>query len=169
MNGDRRRSRRLQQHQDRARRWPVLNLVPLMDVFTILVFFFLVHSTDFAMTADHSSIELPESVADRKPNETLIVTITRDAILLQGEQVVDIDAATSTDGGRLGTLGALLTEQRERRRILPQADDPASHEIMIMGDKSIPFALLRQVMLACEQAGFGRISLSVIQRSKEPG
>jgi biopolymer transport protein ExbD len=167
MNGNPRRSRRLQQHQERGRRWPVLNLVPLMDVFTILVFFFLVHSTDVAMTADRSTIELPESVAERKPRDTLIVTITRDAILLQGEPVVEIRPGNT--GDRLGPLQSSLAEQRERRRILPQADEPAGREIMIMGDKSIPFALLRQVMLACEQAGFGRISLSVIQRSKEPG
>jgi biopolymer transport protein ExbD len=167
MNGNPRRSRRLQQHQERGRHWPVLNLVPLMDVFTILVFFFLVHSTDVAMTADRSTIELPESVADRKPRDTLVVTITPDAILLQGETVIDIAQGITDD--RLDPLLALLAEQRERRRILPQADDAASREIMIMGDRSIPFALLRQVMLACSQAGFGRISLSVIQRSKEPG
>jgi biopolymer transport protein ExbD len=169
MNSDRRLTRRLQQHQARARRWPVLNLVPLMDVFTILVFFFLVHSTDVAMTADHSSIELPESVADRKPRETLIVTITRDSILLQGEPVVELDAVPAGTGRGLGVLRTHLVEHRDRQRILPQAEDPAGREIMIMGDKSIPFALLRQVMLTCEDAGFGRISLSVIQRSRKPG
>ena len=168
MNSDRRLTRRLQQHQARARRWPVLNLVPLMDVFTILVFFFLVHSADVAMTADHSSIELPESVADRKPRETLTVTILRDSILLQGEPVVEL-RAVSDEGRGLGVLRTRLVEYRDRQRIQPKAEDPAGREIMIMGDRSIPFALLRQVMLTCEDAGFGRISLSVIQRYRKPG
>lgn len=169
MNGNSRRSRRLVQRQAKARHWPSLNLVPLMDVFTILVFFFLVHSTDVALTADHSVIRLPESVAERKPRQTLVVTITRETILVQGEAVVSVAAVSGAAGEEIGVLRTALARQLERTRIVPVEADAALHEVMIMGDKSIPFALLRQVMLVCEQAGFGRISLSVIQRSKEPG
>ena len=52
------------QRQQKARRWPTLNLVALMDVFTILVFFFLVHSTDSTPQAYSELVNLPESVAD---------------------------------------------------------------------------------------------------------
>jgi biopolymer transport protein ExbD len=75
------------QRQEKARRWPSLNLVALMDVFTILVFFFLVHSVDSAQEAGNALVRLPESVADRQPRETPVVTITRDNILVQGEPV----------------------------------------------------------------------------------
>ena len=169
MNANPRRSRRLQQRQARARRWPVLNLVPLMDVFTILVFFLLVHSTDVALTADRSIIELPESVADRKPRETLVVTITRDAILVQGKPVVAVNAALEGAKPDLGALRSALEKQAGRRRLAPRENDTPAREVMIVGDKSIPFALLRQVMRTCAQAGYEDISLSVIQRSKRPG
>lgn len=169
MNGNSRRSRRLVQRQAKARHWPALNLVPLMDVFTILVFFFLVHSTDVALTADHSVIRLPESVAERKPRQTLVVTITRETILVQGEAVVSVAAVSGAAGEEIGVLRTALARQLERTRIVPVEADAALHEVMIMGDKSIPFALLRKVMLTCTRAGYEHISLSVIQRAPRPG
>jgi biopolymer transport protein ExbD len=169
MNGNSRRSRRLVQRQAKARHWPALNLVPLMDVFTILVFFFLVHSTDVALTADHSVIRLPESVAERKPRQTLVVTITRESILVQGEAVVSVAAVSGAAGEEIGVLRTALARQLERTRIVPVEADAALHEVMIMGDKSIPFALLRRVMLTCTRAGYEHISLSVIQRAPRPG
>ncbi len=169
MNGNSRRSRRLVQRQAKARHWPSLNLVPLMDVFTILVFFFLVHSTDVALTADHSVIRLPESVAERKPRQTLVVTITRETILVQGEAVVSVAAVSGAAGEEIGVLRTALARQLERTRIVPVEADAALHEVMIMGDKSIPFALLRKVMLTCTRAGYEHISLSVIQRAPRPG
>ncbi len=169
MNGNSRRSRRLVQRQAKARHWPSLNLVPLMDVFTILVFFFLVHSTDVALTADHSVIRLPESVAERKPRQTLVVTITRESILVQGEAVVSVAAVSGAAGEEIGVLRTALARQLERTRIVPVEADAALHEVMIMGDKSIPFALLRKVMLTCTRAGYEHISLSVIQRAPRPG
>lgn len=169
MNGNSRRSRRLVQRQAKARHWPSLNLVPLMDVFTILVFFFLVHSTDVALTADRSVVSLPESVAERKPRQTLVVTITRETILVQGEAVVSVAAVSGAAGEEIGVLRTALARQLERTRIVPVEADAALHEVMIMGDKSIPFALLRKVMLTCTRAGYEHISLSVIQRAPRPG
>ena len=169
MKASPRRVRRLQLHQAKARRWPALNLVPLMDVFTILVFFFLVHSTDVALTADRSIIELPESVAEQKPRETLVLTITRETILLQGEPVMSVVAALQAGPEGMPELDTALGSQLERRRISPQEGDAPVREITIMGDKSIPFSLLRRVMHACTQAGFEHISLSVIQRAGQPG
>ena len=90
------------QRQEKSRRWPSLNLVALMDVFTILVFFFLVHSVDGSPEADHAMVQLPESVADLQPRDTPVVVITRDNILLQGEPVVAIDRAMRASRGRRG-------------------------------------------------------------------
>jgi biopolymer transport protein ExbD len=153
------------QRQEKARRWPSLNLVALMDVFTILVFFFLVHSVDSASDVSNTLVSLPESVADRQPRDTPVVTITREEILLQGEPVVGIDTAMHAAGGGIDALRAALQGQLAE----DAAPDGAVLEVTIMGDKSVPFALLNRVMLACKQAGYGSISLSVLQRSPGAG
>jgi len=151
--------------QEKARRWPSLNLVALMDVFTILVFFFLVHSTNSATDASNALVRLPESVADLQPRDTPVVTITRDAILVQGEPVVSVATAMHASRGRINALLAVLQAQPGQAAAAGEAE----REVTIMGDKSIPFELLNRVMLTCKQAGFGSISLSVLQRPSAAG
>jgi biopolymer transport protein ExbD len=152
------------QRQQKARRWPTLNLVALMDVFTILVFFFLVHSADGAPEAHSELVRLPESVADLQPRDTPVVMITRNNILLQGEPVVAIDTVMQASRGEIGALRTALQAQ-----LAPDAPAAAGREVTIMGDKSIPFVVLNRVMQTCKQAGYGNISLSVLQRPSGAG
>jgi biopolymer transport protein ExbD len=148
------------QRQEKARRWPTLNLVALMDVFTILVFFFLVHSADGASGAYNALVTLPKSVSDRQPRDTPVVMITLDNILLQGEPIVAVDTALHASRGEIKALWTALQAQ-----FAPDAPAEVDREVTIVGDKSIPFELLNRVMLTCMQAGYGGISLSVLQRS----
>lgn len=148
------------QRQEKSRRWPTLNLVALMDVFTILVFFFLVHSGDGAPEGHNKLVRLPESVASLEPRDTPIVMITRDTILLQGEPVVAIDAAMHASRGEIEALRTALQAQ-----LVPDEATDADREVTIMGDRSIPFELLNRVMQTCTGAGYGSISLSVLQRA----
>jgi biopolymer transport protein ExbD len=148
------------QRQEKSRRWPTLNLVALMDVFTILVFFFLVHSGDGAPEGLNKLVSLPESVASLEPRDTLIVMITRNNILLQGEPVVAVATAMQASRGEIKALRSALQAQ-----LAPEESTGADREVTIMGDKSIPFELLNRVMQTCTRAGYGSISLSVLQRS----
>ena len=148
------------QRQDKARRWPSLNLVALMDVFTILVFFFLVHSADGAPEGHNKLVRLPESVADQQPRDTPVVMITRERILVQGEPVAVIETDMQAVRGAIKALLAAL-----QALPAPGAPADADREVTIMGDKTLPFELLNRVMLTCKQAGYGSISLSVLQRS----
>ncbi len=152
------------QRQEKSRRRPTLNLVALMDVFTILVFFFLVHSTNGASDAHTKLVHLPESVADQLPRDTPVVMISRDNILLQGAPVVAVNEAMLASRGK---IMALLTALQAQPAL--EAPDAAGREVTIMGDKSIPFDLLNRVMQTCTQAGYGNISLSVLQRSTGAG
>jgi len=168
------------QRQENSRRWPTLNLVALMDVFTILVFFFLVHSTDSTPQAYSELVNLPESVADQLPRDTPILTITPDNILLQGEPVVAVDAAMRASRGRIKALYTALQTQLAPDAAEGVAEgvtgsvveglvESSDRELTIMGDRSIPFELLNRVMHTCTQAGYGNISLSVLQRSTGAG
>jgi biopolymer transport protein ExbD len=152
------------QRQEKARRWPTLNLVALMDVFTILVFFFLVHSADGTSQEQSELVRLPESIADVQPRETPIIIITPENILLQGEPVVAVATVMQSSSGDIKALWTALQAQQE-------ADAPAEmdRELTIMGDKSLPFELLNRVMQTCKRAGYGSISLSVLQRSSGAG
>ena len=44
--------------------------------------------------------------------------------------------------------------------------DLADREITVMGDKSLPYDVLKKVMRTCTDADYGRISLAVLQKDK---
>ena len=149
------------QRQEEKQRRPILNLVALMDVFTILVFFFLVHSSDSAPGEQREVVELPESHSALPPRETPVVTITRESVLLDGERVAELDSLLSADATALNGLRnglRALLEEGER-------DGSGSAALTIEGDRLIPFEVLNRVMRTCTRAGFGDISLSVLQLS----
>jgi biopolymer transport protein ExbD len=154
--------------QEKTRRWPTLNLVALMDVFTILVFFFLVHSGDDAGQLRGNLVNLPESIADQQPRDTPVITITRENVLLEGRPVIAIEGVMQTTGPDIEDLKNAL-----RSQLAPEATEQATaasaRELTIMGDKSIPFAVLSRVMQTCTRAGYGNISLSVLQRPAGAG
>jgi biopolymer transport protein ExbD len=140
-----------------------------MDVFTILVFFFLAHSSDEESISSSNLVSLPESATDQRPRETLVVMITPDNILLQGERITAVRAALRSSAAEIADLRTALRKQPDPMSQLKRGSTGVEREVTIMGDKTIPFRLLNKVMVTCSRAGFGRISLSVLQKSLRPG
>ena len=77
----------------RKRKIPPLNLVALMDVFTILVFFLLVNSANTEELDNPKTLVLPDSVSERKPDQTVVVMVSADQILMRGVALISIEAA----------------------------------------------------------------------------
>jgi len=158
------RAQRMDKHHKRAGRSTGINLVSLMDIFTILVFFLLVNSSDGEVLPTHRSVELPESLSEEIPRQTLVIMITSNDIMIHGKVVASIDDILEDDDAATGLLTASL-----------QSDSPATHvngtqirrEATIMGDKEIPYRILKRVMARCTEAGFARISLAVLQKPLE--
>ena len=63
------RAARMERHHKRHQRNVTLNLVSLMDIFTILVFFLLVNSGDVQTLPNAKDMALPESVAEQRARE----------------------------------------------------------------------------------------------------
>ncbi len=158
------RAKRMRKHHARNRT-VALQLVSLMDIFTILVFFLLVNSSDVQVLPNVKDIQMPESIAEQKPRETVVVMVTKHAILVQGTQVATIDEAMNSAGLMIPALQAALMNQNKRFLSQDLAADIEKREVTIMGDKEIPYRLLKKVMATCTQSDYGRISLAVLQRS----
>ena len=159
-----RRARRMASHHARRRVVP-LNLVSLMDIFTILVFFLLVNSSDVQDLATPKDVKIPESVAELPPRETVVVTIGPDRILVQGEAVADTREVLAGDDDTIPGLEAALQALAARRL---RTDPAVPAEVTIMGDRELPYRLLRRVMMTCTRADYARVSLAVLQRAPDP-
>jgi biopolymer transport protein ExbD len=157
----------MEKHHRRNRGSGVLNLVSLMDIFTILVFFLLVNSSEVQTLPNTRDLELPESIAETKPEETVTILIGRTDILVQGEPVAKISDVLATKGNDIPALREALLSQNDRVLRREARDDIAGREVTIMGDKDISYRLLKKVMATCTASDYGQISLAVLQKSSD--
>jgi len=160
-----RRAKRMERHYKRNKGAPAFNMVSLMDIFTILVFFLLANSGEGEVLPSSRNIELPESIAEQKPRQNVVVMVTATDILVQGSRVVSVSDVENIKGLVIEPLKIAL-ESQNRRRILQGAPDKNKPlEVTIMGNKAIPYRLLKKVMATSTEAGFGKISLAVMQKA----
>lgn len=161
------RAKRMEKRHNRAKRASgQLNLVSLMDIFTILVFFLLVNSSDVEVLPDARDMELPQSIAEQKPEVNVVVLVGEDEILVQGEPVATVAEVLAMSGNEIPALRDALLAQNERE-LGAAADGIAGREVTIMGDKDISYRLLKKVMATCTAADYGQISLAVLQKSSD--
>ena len=88
-----RRAKRMQSHHKRAGRGASINLVSLMDIFTILVFFLLVTASESNTLPSTKAISLPTSTTDKVPKKTLVVMVSYENIKINGKHVISTKAA----------------------------------------------------------------------------
>jgi biopolymer transport protein ExbD len=156
-----RRALRMERSHKRHKAVAALNIVSLMDIFTILVFFLLVNSAEVDVLPSARTIRLPESIAEEPPRENVVVVVTEEHILVGGRKVADVtDVLAAPDSGIPALQQGL--EALAARRL--RADDDGGPEVTVMGEKDIPYRLLKKVMLACTQANYGHVSFAVMQK-----
>jgi biopolymer transport protein ExbD len=162
-----RKAKRMEKHHKR-KGMGGLNLISLMDIFTILVFFLLVNSQDVETLPNARDIQLPESYAEEKARENVVVMITDEHILVQGKAVTTIDEVVRQEGVVIAALDRALRLQTENRLRKDTNAEVEDREVTIMGDRELPYNLLKKVMASCTAADYGRISLAVTQAAPEP-
>ena len=161
------RAKRMEKHHQRNKGAGALNLVSLMDIFTILVFFLLVNSSSVETLPNTKDLQLPESIADQKAKETVVIIIGETDIIVQGTPVAKIADVMKIKGNDIPALREALVSQNDRVLRRESQEDIAGREVTIMGDKEIPYRLLKKVMATCTASDYGQISLAVLQRSSE--
>jgi biopolymer transport protein ExbD len=157
----------MERHHARHKRSVSLNLVSLMDIFTILVFFLLVNSGEVQTLPNAKDMALPESVAEQRARETVIVTVTDTDLLVQGQLVANIPEVMRREDLIIPELRAALQSQTDRTLRQDAREDVAGREVTIMGDKEIPYSLLKRIMATCTDAEYGQLSLAVLQVSSD--
>jgi biopolymer transport protein ExbD len=163
-------SYRIKKHRQRSHGGSHMALVPFIDMLTMLVVFLLLHSSDVEILPNTKNITIPQSIAEIKPRETVVVMVTTEDLLVNGRIVAKV-AELSRDDAQLviEPLRAALKEQADTSLRQAAQEDLAEREITIMGDKGTPFAVLKRVMATATAADFGKVSLAVIQREVATG
>jgi biopolymer transport protein TolR len=142
-----------------------INLIPMMDILCVLVFFLLFHS--FNSTLPDAQIALPASVVETRPRETVAIVVSPETVMVQGEPVVSTPNILDESVG-------IVHEVRERLKQIEQSivgestkTGAEGKEVTLLADKTIPFKVLKKIMSTCTASGYGRISLAVIQKAEK--
>src|SRR6186997_3361652 len=85
-----------------------LNLIPLIDIMSVLVAFLLVYSTDVEVVQNSKGVEIPMSTADALPKQSVLVMITPDQLFVQGELVASMAEIRDPDARLVEGLRAVL-------------------------------------------------------------
>ncbi len=160
-------SRRIKRMSRSKKRIAGLSLVSLMDVFTILVFFLLTNSASNEVLSNPKEIDLPDSVVESKPRETIVIFVSHDVILFQGEPILKTSDELASKKEIISTLRQKLLEQKKNVIGTSAKAEVEGKEVTLLADKKIPFKLLKRIMSTCTSAGFGKISLAVIQKATQ--
>ncbi len=136
-----------------------------MDMFTIILIF-LLHS--FSATGDTFStsptFKLPISTSTEQFQPRVTVQITADDIIVEGIKVAEVKNIPT--GGELLIMPLYEElEKHARKSIFIAGINPSlelKKEVVVMGDRSIPFSILQKVMYTCGQVGYNSIELAVI-------
>jgi biopolymer transport protein ExbD len=162
-----RNSRRIKRMGRNRRKITKMNLTSLMDVFTILVFFLLVNSGSVEVMEAPKTVSLPESRVETKPRETVVIFVSPEQVLVQGQAVALVADILDNNSTNIGSIGARLAELKENILGPTTLAVAGSQEVTILADKSVPFAVIKKIMSACTAEGYENVSLAVIQKPSQ--
>jgi biopolymer transport protein ExbD len=143
-----------------------LNVVPMVDMMTMLVIFLL---QQFSSTGEvlymQKDIKLPDAQHGQMIEIAPVVAISQSEVAVVGVKVADI-AELDSDSGLLNIPGLeeKLRDEKKRWDFIHQQDPDRKWEGMvnIQADKSVPFRIVKRVMFSCGVAGYFSVNLATL-------
>ncbi len=152
-----------------------LNLMPMLDIFSILITFLLMsYSTDPVSYDVNSGVELPESMTLSALDELPAIKVTKTEIFVNDLKVANIVGGDVPDKDK--SQGAVfpvfqelekLAEANKRafRGRMSELDKAKTSTLTMEMDQEHRFKLMKRIMLAAQQAEFITFKLMVAKQS----
>ena len=165
------RASRIVRNHQLKKKHVAINLVAMIDMLTVLVFFLLVYSTEqVTVVPDRKEVQLPESISETHIDNTVVVIVGETELVVHGRPIARIDEIIAADDVVIPTLLAELEADATDMVLLaalPEEERIAARKVTIMADKELPYLLLRKVMATSTAAGYGQLSLAVLQKASD--
>lgn len=146
------------------------SMTSLMDMFTIILMFLLsTFSADTANISSSDKFTLPESTATTPYVHRLGIQVTTDEILVEGVVVTTVGEALASTELLIKPLHKALEDEAKKSIFIAESNSEMelSREVVIQGEKSIPFKLVEKIMFTSGQIGYSNISLAVMSVADE--
>ncbi|MCP5325567.1 MAG: biopolymer transporter ExbD [Oceanospirillaceae bacterium] len=149
--------------QRKVTKTATLNLVSLMDIFTILVFFLLMNTGDSQELEKANFVKLPDSNAEGALHGELVINVGSDFIMIDNQKITEVASVDVRPGEVNKPLAEALQAFIEKSGEKTEVEKRLGRAVTIMGDHSVPYDLLKAVMTTCSAYDFRDISLAVNQ------
>jgi biopolymer transport protein ExbD len=159
-------SRRLKRMDRRGLRAPTVILTSLMDIFIVMVIYLLMNQAIGVDVAPPRSIKLPDSVVETQPRQTIVMTVSKEDVVVQGERVATIAEVIDNKEDYIQAVGERMLKIRKSYIGINDEAVANSTEVTIMADRTVPFKVLKKLMSTSSSAGYEKISLAVNQSEK---
>jgi len=157
-----------------------LNIMPMMDMMTILLVFLLKEfSVQASAMAASEGMTLPSSTVEKTSPVAVNISVTQNAILVEGDAVApvratgagrEVDSSAKRDGANgyyITPLVDVLNKHANRlKKIAALGGTPFDNTAMVMVDKGTPYRLLSEVLYSAGQAEFRNYRLVVIKKGQ---
>ena len=150
-------------HHARGHGMPAL--IPMIDMLVILVVYMLVHTADYEILPNTKNISIPQSISESRPHESTVMMVTRDTIFVNGTPTATVADLSAGTIGAIESLRASLKAETEKSTVL-HPNDPEAREVTVMADKTLPYSLLKKIMMTATAADVGKLSLAVIEKER---
>lgn len=127
-----------------------LNLVSLIDVFTILVFFLLFSGGPPELFNVPQGVQLPRVAAAQPPRDGVELAVAGRQLLVQGRPVAQLSNIGDTGDAGLAPLREALRQQARPGRPL-----------VVVADRELPWQQLAALMREAAAAGLDEVSFAV--------
>jgi len=151
-----------------------LNVVPMVDMMTILVLFLL---QQFSATGEvlymQRDIKLPEARHGQLIEPAPVIAISGAHLSMDGRSITDTIAIEKDPYLTIPALEEQLRDARKRWEFVHQNDPDRDRswrgEVNIQADEKVPFKIVKRVMYSAAQAGYPNVNFATLERSDLAG
>jgi len=159
-------SKRKMQTTGRIKPFTSLRLTSLIDMFTIILVFLLKSYSVVELNVQvQDNLHLPSSVSRKLPMETVVLTIAKNVILIDGINVAkvgenfEVIGVEATDEGVPVVTQLLSRKFKAFERQAQARQETFKGELTVQCDREIPYRLLKRLIKSAGDAHFSDFKL----------
>ena len=147
-----------------------LNVVPMVDMMTMLVIFLL---QQFSATGEvlymQKDIKLPDAAHGQAIEVAPVIAVNGDSVVVTGQKVADVRELEADQILSIQPLEERLRDEKKRWDFIHQNDPDREKnwkgDVNIQADVKVPFRILKRVMFSAAQAGYYNINFAALEVS----
>ena len=146
--------------------YAALTLTSLVDVMTIIVIFLLMNFSANGDLYMNKDIKLPDAYHGAQLERAPVISISADAVTFDGRLLLATGDLAKGDVLNVPELEDALRDERRRYEEIHanDPDHPFRGLVNVQADRHIPFKVIKRIMFACNQSGFGNINFAALSR-----